>query len=169
MVQYHLRSSKQDPTILDIPGGAYSWRWDCLERHTYYSQQKMPINSSPYTWRAFSLAKCKLRAKDTVYWPVLNEDLKKLVLNCELYLKYPYSKHKQKPSTSLGQEIPVHPWTKLATDIFPFWRFIIFVISGLYQQISSCPQIVFYDRATCCKPMQANLLWIWMAWNLDFW
>ena len=64
------------------------------------------------------LGKCKLRANETVYWPGLNDQLKKLVLNCELCLKYSHSKHKQKPSTSLGQEIPVHPWSKLATDIF---------------------------------------------------
>ena len=66
------------------------------------------------------LGKCKLRAKDTVYWPGLNDQLEKLVLNCELCLKYSHSKCKQKPSTSLRQEIPVHPWTKLATDIFHF-------------------------------------------------
>ena len=30
------------------------------------------------------------------------------------------SKCKQQPSTSLGREIPVHPWTKLVTDIFHF-------------------------------------------------
>ena len=61
-----------------------------------------------------------LRAKDTVNWPGLNDQLEKLVLNCELCSKYSHSKYKQKPSTSLGQEIPVHPWTKLATDIFHF-------------------------------------------------
>ena len=66
------------------------------------------------------LAKWKLRAKDTVYWQGLNEDLKKLILNGELCLKYSHSKCKQKPSSSLGQEIPVHPWTKLAADIFHF-------------------------------------------------
>ena len=66
------------------------------------------------------LGKCKLRAKDTVYWPGLNDQLEKLVLNCDLCLKYSHSKQKQKPSTSFGQEIPVHPWTKLATDIFHF-------------------------------------------------
>ena len=66
------------------------------------------------------LGKCKLRAKDTLYWPGLNEQLEKSALNCELCLKYFHSKCKQKPCTSSGQEIPVHPWTKLATDIFHF-------------------------------------------------
>ena len=66
------------------------------------------------------LGKCKLRTKDTVYWPGLNDQLEKLILSCELCLKYLHSEFKPKPTTSLGQEIPVHPWSKLATDIFHF-------------------------------------------------
>ena len=66
------------------------------------------------------LGKCKLRAKDTVYWPGLNNQLEKLILNCELCPKYSHAKCKSKPTTNLGQEIPVHPWFKLATDIFHF-------------------------------------------------
>ena len=67
-----------------------------------------------------SLGKCKVRAKDRVYWPGLNDQLEKLILNCELCLKYSHAKCKHKPTTSLGQEIPVLPWSKLATDIFHF-------------------------------------------------
>ena len=66
------------------------------------------------------LSKCKLRAKDRVYRPGLNDQLEKFILNCVLCLKYSHSECKQKPSTSLGQEIPVHPWTKLVIDIFHF-------------------------------------------------
>ena len=43
----------------------------------------------------FGVNKCKLRAKDTVYWPGFNEQVEKLVLNCELCLKYFHSKCKQ--------------------------------------------------------------------------
>ena len=64
------------------------------------------------------LNKCKLHAKDTVYQPGLNEQLERLILNCELCLKYSQSKCKQQSSMSLGQEIPLHPWTKLVMDIF---------------------------------------------------
>ena len=66
------------------------------------------------------LNKCKLRAKETVYWPGLNNELENLVLNCALCLKYSTAKHKLEPSLALGQEIPLYPWTKLATDIFHF-------------------------------------------------
>ena len=43
------------------------------------------------------LNKCKLCTKDTVYGPGLNEQLEKLILNCELCLKYSPSKCKQHP------------------------------------------------------------------------
>ena len=66
------------------------------------------------------LNKCKLRAKETVYWPGLNEQLEDLVLNCELGLKYSTAKCKLEPSLNLGQEVPLYPWTKLVTDIFHF-------------------------------------------------
>ena len=66
------------------------------------------------------LTKCKVQAKETVYWPSLNDQLEKLVLNCQLCLKYLQSKHMLTPNLSLGQEIPAFPWSKLATDIFHF-------------------------------------------------
>ena len=66
------------------------------------------------------LTKCKLRAKETVYWPGLNDQLEKLVLNCQLCLNYLQSKCKQPLQMSLGQKIPAFPWTKIATDIFHF-------------------------------------------------
>ena len=66
------------------------------------------------------LTKCKLQAKETVYWPGLNDQVEKLVLNYQLCLKYLQSKHKPPPNMSLGQEIPTFLWTKLATDIVHF-------------------------------------------------
>ena len=60
------------------------------------------------------------QSKETVYWPGLNEQLEDLVLNCELCLKYSTAKCKLEPSLALGQEVPLHPWTKLAMDIFHF-------------------------------------------------
>ena len=80
----------------------------------------------------FGLGKCKLRAKDTVYWPGLNDQLQKLILNCELSVKYSHAKCKPKPTTSLGQEILVHPWSKFATDIFHS-EGAAYLFCGLYK------------------------------------
>ena len=37
------------------------------------------------------LNKCKLHMKETVYWPGCNDQLEKMILNCELHLRYPQS------------------------------------------------------------------------------
>ena len=50
------------------------------------------------------LNKCKLQAKQTVYWQGLNDQLEKLVLNCQLCLKYSYSKKKQGTNLSLAMK-----------------------------------------------------------------
>ena len=64
--------------------------------------------------------KCYNCAKQTVYWPNLRKELEDLVLNCQLCLKHSTAKRNPKPTPSFGQEIPVVPWTKLASDIFHF-------------------------------------------------
>ena len=66
------------------------------------------------------LNKCKMRAKETVYWPGMNDQLEQLVLNCQLCLKYSRSKDKNTPNTALGHEIPLVPCSKVATGIFHF-------------------------------------------------
>ena len=43
-----------------------------------------------------------------------------MVQNCETCLKFSPNNCKPKPENTLGHEVPVIPWTKLATDIFTF-------------------------------------------------
>ena len=62
----------------------------------------------------------EMRAKETVYWPGLNDQLENLILNCQLCLKYSKSKNKSTPPTALGHEVPAVPWNKVATDIFHY-------------------------------------------------
>ena len=66
------------------------------------------------------LKKCKMRAKETVYWLGINEQLEHLILNCQLCLKYSRSKDKHMPHTALGHEVPPVPMSKVATDIFHY-------------------------------------------------
>ena len=66
------------------------------------------------------LYKCQMRAKETVYWLGINEQLEQLILNCQLCLKYSRSKDKINPHKALGHEVSPVPWSKLATDIFHY-------------------------------------------------
>ena len=66
------------------------------------------------------LNKCKMRAKEMVYWLGMNEQLEHLILNCQLCLKYSRSKEKTAPNMALGHDIPSVPWSTVATDILHF-------------------------------------------------
>ena len=108
------------------------------------------------------LNKCKLRAKDTVYWPELNDQLEKLILNCELCLKYSHPRCKQKSSMSLGQEIPLHPWSKWATDIFHFDRASYLLIVDYTSRFS----VVCKLSSTTCQHVanQCKLIFSEYGW-----
>ena len=63
------------------------------------------------------LEKCLNRAKQSMYWPDFYDELKDLVNNCTTCLTF----SAQKPTSykqHAGHEIPVHPWSKLASDVF---------------------------------------------------
>ena len=67
------------------------------------------------------LEKCLNRAKQSMYWPGLYEELKDLITNHVTCLKF----STQKPTCLsnrqyTGHEIPVYPWSKLASNIFYF-------------------------------------------------
>ena len=53
----------------------------------------------------------------------------------EVCFKSLQSKCKLKPSTSLGQEIPMQPWTKLVTEIFHFEvaSYLLIVLCKVYE------------------------------------
>ena len=107
------------------------------------------------------LNKCKLRAKETVYWSRLNTELEDFVLNCDLCLKYSTAKHKLEPSLALSQEVPLCPWTKLATDIFHFEGascLLIVDYTSHYQVVCKLTSMTGQHIASQFKLMQHPLI-----------
>ena len=81
------------------------------------------------------LEKCLNRAKQYMYWPSLYDELKDLITNCTTCLKF----STQKPTSNkqhAGHEIPVHPWSKLASNIFYFEGDSYHTYCGLHLLIS---------------------------------
>ena len=100
--------------------------------------------------------------KDTVYWPGLNNQLEKLILNSELCLKYSQSKCKQQPTLSLGQEIPLYAWTKLAIDIFHFEGASYLCIvdyTSRFLDVCNLSSMTGQHIATHCKQIFSEYGW----------
>ena len=67
------------------------------------------------------LDNCLNRAKQSMYWPGLYDELKELITNCTTCLKFSSQKLTCLSNRQYaGYEIPVHPWSKLASSIFYF-------------------------------------------------
>lgn len=63
------------------------------------------------------ITKCQLRARDTVFWPRINQQIKDLVGKCTICQKYQESQMKE---PMIPHEVPSVPWTKLGSDLFHF-------------------------------------------------
>lgn len=61
------------------------------------------------------LEKCKLRARETIFWPGLNNELQNYISNCNICLTH--RKSNQKEELQL-HDIPDRPWAKVAVDLF---------------------------------------------------
>lgn len=61
------------------------------------------------------LEKCKLRARETVYWPNINTQLQDYLSNCQACLTHRKQNRKE---PLISHDIPNRPWCKIGVDIF---------------------------------------------------
>ena len=99
----------------------------------------------------------------------INEQLEKLVLNCQLCMKYSKAKTKQAPNISLGQEVPIHPWVKVSTDIFHSENYLYLLIVDYTSRFPIVHKLNVQNSAASCKPNEINILRVWLARDHSIW
>ena len=83
-----------------------------------------------------SIEKCKLLARQSLYWPGLTRDIEELIEKCSISNTY---RHMQQQEPLLPHPVPYHPWQKLGADIFSFRNndyLLIVDYYGKYPEIS---------------------------------
>ena len=68
------------------------------------------------------LQKCKLHAMQSVYWPGINDQLKQLVLNCQLCLRYSRSWEETRNKLIIRTRNSIIPMDKISNRYISFWR-----------------------------------------------
>jgi transposase InsO family protein len=61
------------------------------------------------------IEKSKRRARTTMYWPNMNEDIQRVVSKCSVCIKYRY---KQQKESLKPHPVPGMPWNKVGADLF---------------------------------------------------
>ncbi|KAI4887128.1 hypothetical protein NFI96_019030, partial [Prochilodus magdalenae] len=60
---------------------------------------------------------CLRRARECVYWPGINDQIKTYVTKCDICRSVDYKQQKER---LISHEIPNRPWAKVGTDLFSF-------------------------------------------------
>ncbi|XP_023814982.1 uncharacterized protein K02A2.6-like [Oryzias latipes] len=61
------------------------------------------------------IEKCKRRARESVFWPGINNDIETFISKCETCQKH---RSKQSKEPMVVSELPVAPWHKVGMDLF---------------------------------------------------
>ena len=73
------------------------------------------------------IEKCMLKARDSVFWPGISNDIRETVEKCGIY------QASSKSSKLIGNvsDVPPHAWHMLGTDLF-YWNKIDYLVIGDY-------------------------------------
>ncbi|UYV71909.1 K02A2.6-like [Cordylochernes scorpioides] len=89
----------------------------------------------------FGITKTRLRARETVWWPGISEEIAETVRKCSVCIQEAVSKHEPLIPTNL----PTRPWQKIGMDLFKFENKWYLVVIDYYSRF---PEMIQLDRLT---------------------
>ncbi|UYV71423.1 K02A2.6-like, partial [Cordylochernes scorpioides] len=89
----------------------------------------------------FGIIKTRLRARETVWWPGISEEIAETVRKCSVCIQEAVSKHEPLIPTNF----PTRPWQKIGMDLFKFENKWYLVVIDYYSRF---PEMVQLDRLT---------------------
>ncbi|UYV65479.1 K02A2.6-like [Cordylochernes scorpioides] len=89
----------------------------------------------------FGITKPRLRARETVWWPGISEEIAETVRKCSVCIQEAVSKHEPLIPTNF----PTRPWQKIGMDLFKFENKWYLVVIDYYSRF---PEIIQLDRLT---------------------
>ncbi|UYV74356.1 K02A2.6-like [Cordylochernes scorpioides] len=89
----------------------------------------------------FGITKTRLRARETVWWPGISEEIAETVKKCSVCIQEAVSKHEPLIPTNF----PTRPWQNIGMDLFKFENKWYLVVIDYYSRY---PEMVQLDRLT---------------------
>ncbi|UYV66085.1 hypothetical protein LAZ67_4000114 [Cordylochernes scorpioides] len=89
----------------------------------------------------FGITKTRLRARETVWWPGISEEIAETVRKCSVCIQEAVSKHEPLIPTNF----PTRPWQRIGMDLFKFENKWYLVVIDYYSRF---PEVVQLDRLT---------------------
>ncbi|UYV77733.1 K02A2.6-like [Cordylochernes scorpioides] len=89
----------------------------------------------------FGITKTRLRARETVWWPGISEEIAETVRKCSVCIQEAVSRHEPLIPT----KFPTRPWQRIGMDLFKFENKWYLVVIDYYSRF---PEMVQLDRLT---------------------
>ena len=104
----------------------------------------------------FGIERCKCRARESIYWPGLNGELKDLVSNCSTCLQY---RNAQPEEPLIPHNIPTEVWSKVGTDLFSIKNKNYLIVTDyntkffdvMYLPDTNAPTVVKHTKSCFAK------------------
>ena len=90
---------------------------------------------------------CLRKARDLVFWPSMNSEIKEAVIKCSVCAEY-QAKNPKQPMQS--HSIPDRPWSKVGTDLFSLHSNDYIVLVDYYSDFIEVSQLDDTTTATVC-------------------
>ena len=74
--------------------------------------------------------KCRRRAKDSMWWPGIKQDIETTVSKCEVCCKHQV----QRPEPLVPLELPTRPWQRIGTDLFEWKKSNYLLVVDYYSR-----------------------------------
>ena len=127
------RGAETATSLLGFPRRTRSWGRSCSKGwEDPYPQNIANVHPEQAPWGPPRQRKKKrLRAKGSMYWPSINDDIEAIVKDCSVCLEH---KHAQPHEPLLQHEIPTRPWQVLGTDLFHFEGDMYLIIADYFSK-----------------------------------
>ena len=83
------------------------------------------------------ITKCRMRARQSVWWPGINREIEDLVKNCKMCIKT----LNNPPEPLIPTPTPQFPWQKIATDLFEYKKKQYILIVDYYSRFTEVAEL----------------------------
>ena len=96
---------------------------------------------------------CLRRARECLYWPNMNSDIKDFIAKCEICRSHETSQQKE---TLLSHDVPNRPWAKVGTDLFSIGPENYLIVVDYVSNFFEVDRLENTESATVVRKLKAH-------------
>ena len=112
------------------------------------------------------MAKCKNRAKEVMFWPSMNSQIRNIVSNCQACTEHQTSNPKE---PMIAHKLPERQWQKVATDMFMLENEQYLTVVDYYSRYFQLERMSTTTSSAIINKLKANFCQTWHSEEISMW